>query len=111
MPPLLRASPSTFDFSSPSGCTVASMKSGDFGGASVAGSEPEPSLPRPQPAATSAAIAAATRRTRRAFTGRRILARSSLDGDRLGQIAGLVDIEAASAGDGVGGTRPAQGAA
>ncbi len=38
MPPTFCASESTFDFSSPEGCSVPSMKTSDAGGAKLAGS-------------------------------------------------------------------------
>ena len=80
MPPMLLARDSTFDFSSPSGRTAASTKSGDPGGAREAGPEPEPE-PQPQPATARTAIAAAMRAAvaaaaggaRRAFMRTRIL--------------------------------------
>ncbi len=61
------------DFSSPSGRTEASMKSGACGGARLAGSEVESLLP-PQPATASAAVAATAERASRTFKEPPILA-------------------------------------
>ena len=73
IPPMLLARDSMLAFSSPSGRTEASMKSGAFGGARLAGSELESLLP-PQPATASAAVAATAERTSRAFKEPPILA-------------------------------------